>query len=74
MGDIKPKFKRYSPQEWIAMAIGSALWVIQVYRYATNTLADNSLEIPVFCIAFLLTFAPLTLLNIIRKARGVDTK
>ena len=67
-------FKRYTIQEWIALIVGAIIWGIQLYRYATNQLSEAALELPVFCIGFLLLFAPLTILNIIRKARGLDPK
>jgi hypothetical protein len=69
-----PKYKRYGTQEWIAISIGTALWIIQTYRYATDNLGDNNLELVVFAAANLLVFSPLTILNLIRKAKGLYTK
>jgi hypothetical protein len=69
-----PKYKRYGMQEWIAIIIGAALYIIQTYRYATNNLGDYTLEVAVFAAANLLVFSPLTILNLIRKAKGLDTK
>ena len=67
-------FKRYSLQEWIALIVGAIIWGIQLFRYATNALNEVSLELPIFVIGYLLLFHPLTILNIIRKAKGLDTK
>lgn len=75
MEKIKQSFlKRYGVKEYIFLLIGSIVMGIQVYRYATNTLGNWELETAVFALAFMLLFAPLTILNIIRKARGLETK
>lgn len=71
---IKKKFGRYGLQEWAVAFLGFVTLAIQVYRYATDTLGENGVEIVVFCAAVLLMFSPLTILNIVRKARGIDTK
>jgi hypothetical protein len=74
MNQIKRKFSRYSLQEWIAFIMGVFLWLVQGYKYATNSLLDWGVELGVFAIAYLLLFFPLTILNFIRKARGLDAK
>lgn len=75
MEKIKQSFlKRYGIKEYIFLLIGSVVISIQVFRYATNTLGDWKMETAVFALAFMLLFAPLTILNIIRKARGLETK
>lgn len=74
MDNLKEKYQKYTVQDWIALVFGAVTMGIQVFRYATNTLADNGLEGVVFCIAFLLLFAPKTIVDLIKKVRGVDTK
>lgn len=74
MEKIKEKYRKYRIQEWIALIFGIILLSIQVFRYATNSLAENGLEIVVFAIAFMLIFAPRTILEIIRKIKGLTTK
>jgi hypothetical protein len=74
MKNIIDKFKRYSFQEWFALVIGVIIWTVQVYRYITNTLSDSNIELVVFAIGGMLLFQPLMLLNLIRKARGIEIK
>ena len=74
MGDLKEKYDKYSIQDWIALVFGTVTMGVQLYRYATNNLADSGLEIVVFALASMLMFAPKTILDLIRKARGIDTK
>lgn len=74
MNKVIEKYKRYTWQEWLSLIIGSAVWIIQIYRYATNQLSDYALELGVFAIGWLLLFKPLTIGNYIRKARGLDAK
>jgi len=74
MKNIIDKFKRYSFQEWFALVIGVIIWIVQVYRYITNTLSDSNIELVVFAIGGMLLFQPLMLLNLIRKARGIEIK
>lgn len=71
---IKRKFGRYGLQEWAVALLGFVTLCIQVYRYATDSLGENGVEIAVFCLAVLLMFSPLTILNLIRKARGLEVK
>jgi hypothetical protein len=74
MGDLKEKYSRYGIQEWITLIFGVVILGIQVFRYATDALADYKLEIFVAIFSVLLIISPLTLLNLIRKARGLDPK
>ena len=71
---IKNNFKEYGIQEWIALIFGTIVMGIQIFRYATNSLADSGLEAVVFALSFMLIFAPKTILDIIRKVRGIDNK
>jgi len=74
MSVILDKFKKYTFQEWFALIIGVIIWTVQTYRYITNTLSDSVLELGVFAIGGMLLFQPLMILNLIRKARGIETK
>ena len=74
MNKLIEKYKRYTWQEWLSLIIGTAIWCIQIYRYAYNELGDYMMELGVFAIGWLLLFKPLTIGNFIRKARGLDTK
>ena len=74
MGDIKEKYNRYGVSEWVTLALGVILFGIQAYRYTTDSLGDPGTETVVLAVAILLITSPLTLANIIRKARGIDTK
>lgn len=74
MENLKDKYSRYGVQEWITLVFGVVILGIQVYRYATNGLADYTMEIFVAIFSVLLIISPLTLLNLIRKARGLDAK
>ena len=68
------KFNRYGVSEWVTLAIGILLAVSQYVRYMMNWLGKESVELVVLTVWILLIIAPLTLANIIRKARGIDTK
>ncbi|RDY57728.1 hypothetical protein [Flagellimonas nanhaiensis] len=71
MTKIKEKWGDYSLREKIAIVIGSVLLTIQVVRYATNTLSENlNIEKWVFVGAVLLLFAPIVLVEIIKKRKG----
>ncbi len=74
MNTIKKKFDRYGLAEWFLLLVGSVLIGVQVYRYATNTLTEWKLETVVLAVAVLFLLSPLTLINIIRKARGLSVK
>ena len=76
MEKIKETFlKRYGVKEWLGVVLGLVIISIQIYKYATNSFNhDFTVEIGVFSIGAMLLFAPLTILNIIRKARGLKTK
>jgi len=74
MSVILDKFKKYTFQEWFALIIGVIIWTVQTYRYITNTLSDSVFELGVFAIGGMLLFQPLMILNLIRKARGIETK
>ena len=74
MENLKDKYSRYGIQEWITLIFGVVILGIQVYKYAFNELGDYTLEIFVAIFSVLLIISPLTLLNLIRKARGLDTK
>lgn len=67
-------FKRYGVSEWITLVIGVMIFLYQGYKYVTDTLGDASVEVVVLVVWILLIIAPLTLANVIRKARGIDTK
>ena len=71
---IKEKFNRYGISEWVTLVMGIAIAFYQGYKYHTNTLGDSAVELVVLVVWLLLIIAPLTLANIIRKARGIDTK
>lgn len=71
---LKEKYEKYTVQEWIALVLGTIVMGIQIYRYATNSLAEWPLETAVFAASSMLMFAPKTILDLIRKARGLDTK
>jgi 1,4-dihydroxy-2-naphthoate octaprenyltransferase len=68
------KYSRYGIGEWVVLFFGIVLMAIQIFRYATNSLADNKLEAFVCGLSILLMLSPLTLLNLIRKAKGIETK
>lgn len=68
------RIKKYGFSECFVWVLGAVALSIQLYRYANNTLEGSSLDIVVFCASVLFLFAPLTLVNIIRKARGLETK
>lgn len=72
--EVKEKFNRYGISEWITLVIGLILCLIQIYRYSTNNLGETAVELVVTAVWILLIIAPLTLANIIRKARGIETK
>lgn len=74
MGKLQEKYNRYGLSEWAVAILGVITLGIQIFRYATDSLTDNGVEIFVFCASVLLIFSPLTILNLIRKARGMDTK
>lgn len=73
MTKLKEKFNQYKVREWLTIIIGLVICAIQVYRYATNGLADAiSKELIVTAIWLLLIIAPKTLNDVVRKARGLD--
>lgn len=74
MGNLKTKYKRYGVSEWITLVIGVLIFAYQAYKYVTDSLGDNAVELVVLVVWLLLIIAPLTLANIIRKARGIETK
>ena len=74
MASLKQKFDRYGVSEWITLAIGVLIFAYQVYKYVTDTLGDAAVEVVVLGVWILLIIAPLTLANVIRKARGIETK
>lgn len=71
---VKTSFNRYGVSEWITLVIGVLIFAYQGYGYVTDTLGDNAVELVVLVVWILLIIAPLTLANLIRKARGIDTK
>lgn len=71
MTKIKEKWSDYSFREKVAIVVGTVVFAIQVFRYATNTLSENNgLELVVFCAASLLVFAPLVIVEIIKKRKA----
>ena len=71
---IKDKYSKYGIEDWIALIFGSVIMGIQIFRYATDSLADNALELVVFAFASMLMFYPKLILDLIRKVRGIETK
>lgn len=71
---LKEKYQKYTIQDWIALIFGSVLMGVQTFRYATDSLGDNALEIVVFGCASMLIFYPKLILDLIRKARGIEIK
>ena len=74
MAELKSKFNRYGASEWVTLVIGVIIFIVQGTKYTLNGLGDMSLEIGVAVIWVLLTTSPLTLANIIRKARGLEER
>ena len=70
MTKIKEKWSDYSLREKIAIVIGSGLLSIQGFKYATNDLGSNAVEISVFTFGFLLLFAPIVLVELIKKRKN----
>lgn len=68
------RIKKYGFSECFVWLLGACALSIQLYRYATNTLDGSNLDLAVFAFSVLFIFAPLTLVNIIRKARGIEPK
>ena len=71
---IKDKYSKYGIEDWIALIFGTVIMGIQIFRYATDSLADNTLELVVFAFASMLMFYPKLILDLIRKVRGIETK
>lgn len=74
MENLKKKYSRYGVSEWITLAIGVLFGLTQYIRYTLNVLGSNEIELVMLVVWVLLIIAPLTLANLIRKARGIDTK
>lgn len=74
MDKIKKKFSKYGLAEWLLIIIGFVALSIQLFKYATNTLGEWTLEIAVCLIAFLFMRYPLLLADIVRKARGISPR
>jgi hypothetical protein len=75
MKNIRETFlKKYGIAEYFLFVIGAVLLGVQVYRYASDTLEGAVLEITVTAVASLFILAPMTLVNIIRKAKGLEPK
>lgn len=74
MNKIKTKYSRYGISEWVTLFIGVVIFIMQGIRYSLNGLGDTTLEVVVLAVWILLITAPLTLVNVIRKARGLETK
>jgi hypothetical protein len=74
MEKIKNKYSRYGVSEWVTLIIGVVIALIQIARYGLNMLGETSIELIVLALWALLITAPLTIANIIRKARGLETK
>ena len=74
MDKIRKKLSRHGIASGFLLIAGMVLVSIQIFRYATNALGEWPLESAVFALAFLCIWKPVTLVNIIRKARGLETK
>lgn len=74
MKQIKEKYSRYGMSEWITLAIGVLFGLTQYVRYTLDLLGEKEVELVMLVVWILLIIAPLTLANLIRKARGIDTK
>tara|TARA_B100000809_G_C15106092_1_gene518819 strand:+ start:643 stop:867 length:225 start_codon:yes stop_codon:yes gene_type:complete len=74
MDKVSKNYSRYGIGEWVVLFFGIVIMAIQIFRYATNSLADNKLELFVCGLSILLMLSPLTLLNVIRKVKGLETK
>ena len=70
MTKIKDKWANYSIREKASMIIGTIVLCIQVFRYATNSLGENGVEIVVFGLSFLLMFAPIVIVELIKKKKN----
>lgn len=70
---LKSKFERYTVAEWFLLLVGAVVLSIQVYRYATDSLADNTMELAVFAISFCLVIAPKAIIGFIKAARGIGS-
>ena len=68
------KYTRYGVSEWITLALGVLIGLTQYVRYTFNWLGDNTVELVVLAFWALMIIAPLTIANIIRKARGINPK
>lgn len=65
---------KYGIQEYFLFVIGAFGIIILAYWFATKQLEYNVNELAVLAISFLFIVAPMTLLDIIRKVRGLDPK
>lgn len=68
------KIKEYGVREWITLGLGTIGFGIQAYRYATDSLGDYTTEVPIAGLCILLIVSPMTIVNLIRKAKGLETK
>ncbi|MBO0323449.1 hypothetical protein J0X14_14165 [Muricauda sp. CAU 1633] len=72
MTKIKEQWGDYSFREKVAIVIGTVGLGIQVFRYATDTLSENtSVEVFAFVACFLLMFAPYVIVKIIKAKKGL---
>ncbi len=66
--------KKYGLQEYFFFSVGAIGILILLYWFATKQLEYNWKEGTALAVSFLFIYAPMTLLDIIRKLRGLDTK
>ena len=71
---MKTKYNRYGVSEWVTLVIGVIIFLLQGVRYSLNHLGETALELAVLVVWILLITAPLALVNIIRKAKGLTPK
>ena len=69
---LKEKFSRYKLVEWITLVLGLIICVIQIYQYAFNQLGEPIVEVGVSIVWLLLIIAPKSIIDIIRKIKGLS--
>ncbi|MBV7268360.1 hypothetical protein [Winogradskyella luteola] len=66
--------KKYGIGEYFLFVVGAIGILILLYWLATKQLEYSLNELAVLAISFLFIWAPMTLVDLIRKARGLETK
>lgn len=66
--------KKYGIQEYFLFIVGASGILILLYWLATKQLEYSFNELAVLVISFLFIWAPMTLVDMIRKARGLEPK